>query len=147
MAEITRCRSELKALMQEENTIIDGMAFFKIEEPHFKPVQLLEKVRRLRGTPTFWFHDKSRVVSVGPSSVCAGHRPPAAGVGDHAGLERQVGRLEGRPLCHAADGEHGGHDAGNLQEDPEAAKRAEGWSGNRTSVVPLRLGISRYSVI
>lgn len=47
LKEITRRRSELQALMQEENTIIDGMAFFKIEEPHFKPVQLLEKVRRL----------------------------------------------------------------------------------------------------
>lgn len=47
LEEITRRRSELRALMQEEKTIIDGMAFFKIEEPHFKPVHLLEKVRRL----------------------------------------------------------------------------------------------------
>lgn len=45
LEEITRRRSELQALMQEEKTIINGMAFFKIEEPHFKPVQLLEKVR------------------------------------------------------------------------------------------------------
>lgn len=45
LEEVARRRSELEALMEEENHIIDGMAFFKIEEPHFKPVQLLEKVR------------------------------------------------------------------------------------------------------
>lgn len=45
LEEVARRRSELEALMEEENNIIDGMAFFKIEEPHFKPVQLLEKVR------------------------------------------------------------------------------------------------------
>lgn len=47
LEEVARRRSELEALMEEENNIIDGMAFFKIEEPHFKPVQLLEKVSKI----------------------------------------------------------------------------------------------------
>ena len=57
---------------------------------------------------------------------CTGHRPPAAGVGDHAGVERQLGRLEGRSVCYAADGEHGEHGTGHVQETPQTPGRTQG---------------------
>lgn len=57
---------------------------------------------------------------------CTGFRLPAAGLGDRMGVERQLGPVEGRSVCHAADREHGEHCSDNVQETPQAQSRTQG---------------------
>lgn len=56
----------------------------------------------------------------------AGHGLPAAGLGDHTGLERSLGHVEVQPVCHAADGEHGGNSPGHVQTAAPSPKTTEG---------------------
>lgn len=44
LREIAEHRRQLEALKQEENTILDGLGFFKIEQPSNKSIRMLEKV-------------------------------------------------------------------------------------------------------
>ena len=44
LKQITEHRRQLDTLKQEENTIMDGLGFFKIEQPPSKMIQMLEKV-------------------------------------------------------------------------------------------------------
>lgn len=44
LKEIAEHRSQLEALIQEESTILQGLSFFKIEQPPFKTIRMLEKV-------------------------------------------------------------------------------------------------------
>ncbi len=58
--------------------------------------------------------------------ICTGHRPPAAGLGDHTRLEYQLEHLEGGSVCYTADGEHGEHSTGNVQKSPQTPERTKG---------------------
>lgn len=44
LEQIAALRSQLEALKQEENTIVHSLAMFKIEQPHSKDIQMMEKV-------------------------------------------------------------------------------------------------------
>lgn len=44
LKQIVGHRSQLEALKREESTILHGLGFFKIEQPPFKNIQMLEKV-------------------------------------------------------------------------------------------------------
>lgn len=44
MKEIVGFRNQLKALRQEESTVLQGLSFFKIEQPPFRAIKILEKV-------------------------------------------------------------------------------------------------------
>lgn len=44
LKEISDHRRQLQALIEEESTILHGLAFFKIEQPPFKAIRMLEKV-------------------------------------------------------------------------------------------------------
>lgn len=57
---------------------------------------------------------------------CTGHRPPAAGLGDHTGMECQLEHLEGWSVCYAADREHGEHSTGHVQKPPQTPERTKG---------------------
>lgn len=57
---------------------------------------------------------------------CTGHRPPAAGLGDHTGVECQLEHLEGWSTSYAADGEHGQHGTGLVQKTPQTPERTKG---------------------
>lgn len=55
-----------------------------------------------------------------------GHRPPAAGLGDHTGLECQLGHLEGWSFCCAADREYGERSTGHVPKTPRTAEQNRG---------------------
>lgn len=44
LKEIAGFRNQLKALRQEESTVLQGLGFFEIEQPPFKAIKILEKV-------------------------------------------------------------------------------------------------------
>lgn len=44
MKEIVGFRNQLKALREEESTVLQGLSFFKIEQPPFRAIKILEKV-------------------------------------------------------------------------------------------------------
>lgn len=44
MKEIVGFRNQLEALRQEESTVLQGLSFFKIEQPPFRAIKILEKV-------------------------------------------------------------------------------------------------------
>lgn len=69
------------------------------------------------------------------------------GLGDHTGLECQLGHLEGRSVCHAADGEHGDHDTGDVQKNPESPKGTEGFCSTFTRSVPSPSSSSHIDMI
>ncbi len=44
LEQISKHRSQLEALKQEESTILQGLGFFKIEQPPSKSIKMLEQV-------------------------------------------------------------------------------------------------------
>lgn len=128
LKEIARFRTQLKALRQEEGSVLQGLGFFEIEQPPFRALKMMEKVclcsLSLHSAMSSIFAQKNCSILV----LCAGHGQPAEGLGGHSGLEQELERLEGWPVHNTANREHGERHAGAVQETAEVTARAEGVS-------------------
>lgn len=152
LKQIEEHRVQLEALKQEQNTIVNGLAFFRIEQPPSKMIWAMEKVGS-----SFWFlaftppcgyilyiqPDKENlsfsftgwqcllyvsVVSDGFVCLCAfpGHGSASAGVGNLSAMGWKLEELAGPSSGKAADAEHGEHGTGHVQEASRPSERSQG---------------------